>query len=187
MDDGFQNPALAKTLSLIAFDSDAGLPNRRCMPAGPLRAPLARQLQYADAIVSIGDGPAPELGLRTFSARLIPDPVIDTLRHRAVFAFAGIGRPRKFFDMLDARRIELAERKAFPDHHAYTPDDAEKLMALAAKRSLPLVTTAKDAVRLAGHPVLEDLRDRAYVIDVTLAFSDPEAITRFLAENIRAR
>ena len=56
MDDGFQNPSLAKDFSLIVIDAGAGLGSGRVFPLGPLRAPLAFQAGMADAILLLGGG-----------------------------------------------------------------------------------------------------------------------------------
>src|SRR5580700_4417453 len=54
MDDGFQNPSLAKTLAIVVVDGRRGIGNGRIIPAGPLRAPLGIQLDHAQAIVVVG-------------------------------------------------------------------------------------------------------------------------------------
>src|SRR5271170_3295535 len=115
MDDGFQNPGLAKDLSLLVVDGAVGFGNARLLPAGPLREPIDSGLARAQAVVLIGPdqagvarriaGALPMLG-----ARLVPDAGWDALRGRRVVAFAGIGRPQKFFAALEAHGIIVAER-----------------------------------------------------------------------------
>lgn len=187
MDDGFQNPSLKKDLSLIVVDTDAGLPNRHCIPAGPLRAPLDVQVRHAHGIIAIGDGPVPVDGPPVYRTRVVPDPLVDTLYGRQVLAFAGIGRPQKFFEMLQARGATVAISKPFADHHAYTPADAKHLLSQAERDDLALVTTAKDAVRLAGDPALERLREFTLALDVGLVFEDPDALSQQLEKAISGR
>src|SRR5882724_7860421 len=103
MDDGFQNPALAKDFSILVVDGSRQIGNGRVIPAGPLRAPLAPQFARADAILIVGAGsdalplgiPA---GLPVFHGVLEPDAgTVKSLAGRKVLAFAGIGAPEKFF------------------------------------------------------------------------------------------
>jgi tetraacyldisaccharide 4'-kinase len=147
MDDGHQNFALAKDLSIVVVDAETGFGNGRVLPAGPLREPIVQGLARADAIVLVGDG-APDL-------KGFPGPVLRAhlvsvdmlgLRGKSVVAFAGIGRPEKFFDTLRARGAELIETRAYADHYAYTASDIARLKAKA--RGALLVTTEKDFVRL---------------------------------------
>src|SRR4029077_21098550 len=100
MDDGFQNPSVAKDASLIGIDSERGLGNGRVLPAGPLRAPLKPQLARTDALVVVGDGGASDAvaaditarGKPVLRARLKPDDAsVASLRGKRVLAFAGIG------------------------------------------------------------------------------------------------
>ncbi len=189
LDDGFQNPSLAKTFSIIAIDAGYGLGNGQVLPAGPLRAPLARQLAKADALVTIGEGRAADdlvaaadrLGRPVLPAALMPRPD-KALEARPVVAYAGIGRPQKFFDTLTALDADIRAVRAFPDHHVYTDEDARTLLRLAERECAALVTTEKDAARLAGARTsdLGGLRAKSSVLPVALVFEDPDALTRVL-------
>lgn len=181
MDDGYQNPSLAKDLSFLAVDGAYGFGNARVIPAGPLRETLCSGLARADALVLFGDDRRGlESGLREsrlpiLHARLRPGPTGDRLAGRRVLAFAGIGRPEKFFESLESLGAELVERRAFPDHHPYTRAELEELLARAAVSDLQAVTTEKDAVRLPPA-----LRDRIEVLGVSVAFREPATLETLL-------
>lgn len=188
MDDGFQNPALDKDLSLILVDGAVGVMNGLCLPAGPLRAPLARQWEYVDALVVMGEGAPGEAlaeeararGLPVFAASLDPDPeTVERLRGGRYLAFAGIGRPAKFFDTLAQAGLEVAETRAFPDHHVYRDQDIAALRARASRDGLRLITTEKDAVRLGAQ---EDIA----VLPVTAQIADAPALRTLLRRALRA-
>lgn len=193
MDDGFQNPTLAKDCSLLAVDGASGIGNGRVFPAGPLRAPLARQLPFASAIVVIGSG---EAGLRVakaapsslpvFHARLAPDCPSGLLQGRRVLAFAGIARPDKFFITLAELGAVIADRAIFPDHHPYTERDANRLLQKAAAADLLLVTTLKDQTRLGGGPRRRALREQAMAVPVRLVFENESAVAALIAHYLRA-
>jgi tetraacyldisaccharide 4'-kinase len=126
MDDGLQNPSLAKTFSVAVFDGARGFGNGLVLPAGPLRAPLRAQWPLIHCGLVIGDGAPGREVARTISERgipflragLEPDPATrDRLRGRRILAFAGIGRPSKFFDTLIECGAEIVASRAFPDHH----------------------------------------------------------------------
>ncbi len=181
MDDGFQNPSLVKDLSLIVVDGAYGFGNGRVMPAGPLRETLAGGLARADAVVVLGPGRR-DLGARLegcptrLSARLAPRPGSERLSGRRVLAFAGIGRPEKFFATLEELGAEVVETRAFPDHHAYDPAEIESLRARAAALDACAVTTEKDAVRLSP-----ELREGIEVLAVAVEWGEPEALQALLA------
>lgn len=189
MDDGFQNPGLAKDFSLLVVDSGYGFGNGRVMPAGPLREPAAAGLARADAVVLLGEETIGETeknlidraGRPLLRARLVPrDPALaQSLRGQRVYAFAGIGRPAKFFDTLTALGAELAGRAAFADHQAYDAATLRRLEAAAAAAGARLVTTAKDAARLGP-----SLPDGVAVLDVDLQWEDKDALTRLLAPHL---
>lgn len=155
MDDGFQNPALTKDLSLLVIDGGYGFGNGRVIPAGPLRERPARGLGRADAVVIIGadrQGITPRIprSLMLLRADLEPDPDAAGLHGRKVVAFAGIGRPQKLFDSLRGLGAELAAQRGFPDHHPYSAADLDELRATAKAEDAVLVTTEKDAARLSA-------------------------------------
>ncbi len=149
LDDGFQNPALVKDLSIVVVDAEAGFGNRRVIPAGPLREPVAAGLARADLTLTIGDGevalPHPPPRLR---GRLVPLATGMDWAGVPVFAFAGIGRPEKFFDTLRGLGADLRGTEGLADHQPLTPALLRRLGARAAALGAQPVTTEKDAVRL---------------------------------------
>ncbi|MBX2855888.1 MAG: tetraacyldisaccharide 4'-kinase, partial [Rhodobacteraceae bacterium] len=182
MDDGFQHHSLHKDLSFIVIDAGVGHGNGRVIPAGPLREPLRTGFARADCAILIGepasDRPPPWLP-RDFScvpARLAPTSETHGLAGRRVVAFAGIGRPRKFFDTLREVGAELVETISFPDHHPYSGPMLMRLERTADVRDALLVTTEKDAMRLPAW-----FRKRIEVAPVRLGFSDPTLIDELLA------
>jgi len=188
MDDGFQNPSLAKDLSLVCVDAAVGIGNGMVTPSGPLRAPLALQLRMADALVLIGEGERSEglvrtaarAGRQVLRATLKPARVRE-FRKEPLLAFAGIGRPEKFFDSLTAAGATVKRTVPFADHHRFSEADAASLLDRAAADGLRLVTTEKDMVRLAGAGGrLAELREKATVFAVTLEFDNPGAVAEML-------
>jgi tetraacyldisaccharide 4'-kinase len=192
MDDGFQNPSLAKDLAIVVVDSRRGIGNGRVFPAGPLRAPLASQLAHADALILIGPAQskpgfaAGETPL--FHAKLEPDhQTLAALAGRAVLAFAGIGDPEKFFAALSTAGITVSAAQSYPDHHRFIAAEAAALLARADQDGLELVTTEKDFVRLAD-PALARLAARARPLPVRLVVEEAEAFRRLVLDVVaRAR
>jgi tetraacyldisaccharide 4'-kinase len=173
MDDGHQNFRIAKTLSLVVVDGETGFGNGFQIPAGPLREPVRQGLNRADAVIVAGDG-APDLQgfagpvlrahLQTDGAAFAGQPV---------FAFAGIGRPEKFFAALEQAGAHMTGTCAFPDHHPYTEDEILQLKAVAG--SAQLVTTEKDFVRMT---VAE--REGIRVLKGAAVFEKPDALAGLL-------
>lgn len=186
LDDALHNPHLAKDFTLAVVDGGAGFGNGFCIPAGPLRAPVRPMLARTDAVLLIGaDRLNVAATLQTtplFRTVMAPESAIaDSLRSRRVLAFCGIGRPEKFAETLREIGADIAGLRAFADHHAFTESEAEALLAEARSLGATLVTTEKDAVRLAGGPARLALRDAAMVLPVAVAL--PEAL---LADIYRA-
>ncbi len=178
MDDGLQNPGLVKTASLLVIDGAVGFGNGLVVPAGPLREPACAAASRCRAGIMIGDDLArardavPELPM--LRARLVPD---RCMVGRRVFAFSGIARPAKFHTTLRDAGVELAGSESFPDHHAFSRRELDRVLAQAAGLRARPVTTPKDAVRLPA-----DIRPEVDVLGVALAWADPAALDRLLSE-----
>lgn len=194
MDDGLQNPSLHKTLRLAVVDGAAGVGNGLCLPAGPLRAPLADQIGQIDALVLIGEGRAGDLvaaravaaGKPVLRARLTPPAEIAAeLAGSAVLAVSGIGRPEKFAATLRAAGAHLAGERAFGDHHAYTAENVARLIAEAKAKACRIAVTEKDMVKLAPlWPAAE--RSLLLCVPVSLAFTDEQALDALLGDCLAA-
>ncbi|MCC6471546.1 MAG: tetraacyldisaccharide 4'-kinase [Alphaproteobacteria bacterium] len=172
MDDGFQNPSLVKTLSLLVVDGGQGFGNGRVIPAGPLRERVDDGLARADAVVLVGEdrvGALDALGSRVpvMRARLVPGADGARYRGERVAAFAGIGRPQKFYQTLRDLGALVVATRDFADHHRYEPEEVMAMVEHAAKRDAVLVTTAKDAVRLPPGAL-----NMVHVLPVELAWDD---------------
>ncbi len=177
MDDGFQNPGLYKTFSLLIVDGITGIGNGHVLPVGPLREKVDQALTRASALLIVGKD------LTDFTSYVIQHKkqnlpiyrgcwqqskkVID-LEGKSCIAFAGIGRPKKFFSALNNAGIFLQKTISYPDHYYYKRRDMDFLITLAYKYNSTLVTTPKDAVRLP--PVF---RQYVKVVGITLYWNNP--------------
>ncbi|HEX2594354.1 MAG TPA: tetraacyldisaccharide 4'-kinase [Rhizomicrobium sp.] len=176
MDDGHQNFALAKDLSLVVVDAETGFGNGGIVPAGPLRESVAQGLARADAVVLVGDG-SPDL--QGFSktvtrARLAPQDTAS-LRAKRVVAFAGIGRPEKFFQSVRGAGAEIVHTQAFGDHHTYSASEMARLLRRARTANAELITTEKDFVRLT--PIE---REGILTLPIRAEFEDPTLLSGLL-------
>ena len=178
LDDGLQHPGIEKDLALVVVDAEYAFGNRRVIPAGPLREPVATGLARADGIVLLGDGDMPEevraARRPILRARLQP---VDGGRFSGarVIAFAGIGRPAKFFASLRAVGAVLVAAYPFADHHRFTAGELARLRQQAERAGARLVTTAKDRARLPP-----SARAGIEILDVEISWRDPAAVMALL-------
>ncbi|MDP2621865.1 MAG: tetraacyldisaccharide 4'-kinase [Hyphomicrobiales bacterium] len=188
MDDGLQNPSLAKTASFAVIDAETGIGNGRVIPAGPLRAGLDFQIKLIDALILVGKGPAGETlaarakrhGIPVFRARIAARNDGEFAGKR-VIAFAGIARPKKFFALLTAAGADIVAERGFSDHHAFSDREAEELLAVAEREGALPVSTEKDLARLKGRTgTLGRLADETRPLRVSLIFDDASAVAEFL-------
>ena len=178
LDDGYQNPTIAKTVSLLVVDDAYGFGNGRVIPAGPLREALARGLARADAAVLLGADAWPrdpvtlgiDAALPVITAALRP-VAGERLGGERLLAFAGIGRPDKFFATLRRLGSELIETRSFPDHHPFRTGEIDALVYAAERARARLITTAKDIVRIPA-----EKRVAIEVLEVEISWRDPDAL-----------
>jgi tetraacyldisaccharide 4'-kinase len=149
LDDGFQNPAVAKTLSILVVDAQYGFGNRRVIPAGPLRERLHRGLARADSLVLLGGEAMGRLFDRHETARALP-VLPATLRSLGAV---------------------LVDTRSFPDHYPYQAAHIDRLRHEADRTQARLVTTAKDIVRVppANQSGIE-------VLEVEIRWANPTAL-----------
>jgi tetraacyldisaccharide 4'-kinase len=164
MDDGHQNFSLAKDLSLIVVDAAVGFGNGRILPAGPLRESVPQGLQRADAIILVGDESPAQIVQPALPVIHAAVAARDEERWagQRVVAFAGIGRPEKFFATLRSLRARIIEAHSYADHFVYSKREIDRLKAQAIDANAALVTTEKDYVRItpAERSGIEPLRVR---------------------------
>jgi tetraacyldisaccharide 4'-kinase len=193
MDDGFQNPAIAKDASLIVIDAHRGLGNACVFPAGPLRAPLPPQIARTDVLIVIGDGAAADAVAAAVAAQDKPvltahlkadDASVTSLRGKPLLAFAGIGDPGRFFRTLRASGLDVVLERAFDDHHPFSQSEIEALTAQARHEALTPVTTEKDLARLREAGGLPDWAKDIVPFAVKLEFDSAVKLRRFVSERL---
>lgn len=164
LDDAFQHRRFGRDLDIVLVSAETWSRDARLLPRGPYRE-SPRALRRADIVVvtrrtmTAEEAARVEVevarmsGRRTARVYLRPGPWLDpSLRRRQgrpegpAMAIAGIARPDDFFDQAEEAGADLTDAIAFPDHHPYTHAEIAALIKETAGR--PVVTTAKDAVKL---------------------------------------
>ena len=177
LDDGFQNPSLIKDLSIVVVDGGFGFGNKMLLPAGPLRESINSGISRAGAVVIIGDDKQgarasileSNAKIEILQARLRPTNG-DELKDRDVVAFAGIGRPEKFFETLAEIGCNIKSSHSFPDHHEYSIRDISPILEMAEKINAVVVTTEKDAVKIPAN-----MLEKITVIKVEIEWAGQDA------------
>lgn len=191
MDDGFQNPSLAKDIAVLVVDGARGIGNGLVFPAGPLRAPLAAQIRRADALFVLGEGTggrsirmAARAGLSILRART--EPVRRRgLKRRPYLAFTGIAHPGKFYASLAEAGAQVAFTMDFPDHRMFSEAECERILAEAKFRELVPITTEKDRVRLWHRGgAAEELAAVTETFPIRVRFEEPKRLLALIRDAV---
>ena len=181
-DDALQNHALHKTISLLVIDGPYGNGNGRLLPAGPMRESLTSAATRSDAAIIIGDDThqlAAQLRIPVITATLEPVGDVSFLSQSNWLAFAGIGRPEKFFATLESLGANVVATRRFADHHAYSERDIKQLMDAAKTHGAQLITTRKDAVKLPAA-----MRTHVTSMPVELVWDGPTTLQNLLKNSL---
>jgi tetraacyldisaccharide 4'-kinase len=191
MDDGFQNPSLAKDLAILVVDGARGTGNGLVFPAGPLRAPLAAQMRRADALVVLGDGSGgPSVRIAARAGLPILRARTEAVRRRGLtrrpyLAFAAIADPGKFYASLAAAGAQVGFTMDFPDHRMFSEAECERILAEAAARGLVPITTEKDRVRLLGRGgAAERLAAVTESFPIRVRFEEPRRLDALITDAV---
>ena len=154
MDDGLQDISVIKDLNIICFNSFDLVGNGFLLPAGPLREQLHNIKNYQIAIINGKRNIAFEKKLKSISNNIeiyqskYVIKNLKRLRGKKILAFAGIGNPENFFDLLRDNGLKVKKEISFPDHYNYTKKEIENLISKAKDEALTLLTTEKDFFRI---------------------------------------
>lgn len=185
LDDGFQNPSVKPSLSLVVVDAVRGFGNGRCLPAGPLREPVSAGLARADLVLAIGSEDAQDRFQRQWGGlitvpmvkgRLAPLKMGMDWRGQRVLAFAGIADPERFFTTLRGEGAEVLRGEALADHQPLSDTLLRRLEHEAQSLNAQLVTTEKDAARLPP-----EFRAKVLTLVVRLRIDDWTAVDAALS------
>ena len=154
LDDGFQDYAIEKDLNIVCFNSRQLIGNGLIFPAGPLRESF-NSLKRAQIVVINGERN------RIFEKRILEiskrikifysnyTPTnIEQFKNKKLYAFAGIGNPNNFFELLSEYNLDVQKKISFPDHYNFTVNEIKKMTEIASKNNFELITTEKDFYRI---------------------------------------
>lgn len=175
MDDGYQTPSLHKDINILVVDGPLAFGNQNYIPFGPMRENIGSGVKKADAIIAVRGRPEGLDHSRVIDAQINPQASLPA--GARVIAFCGLGKPEKFRTTLTQQDITLLSFHNFPDHHPYTADDIEKLKKAAQQQKALLVTTEKDACRIA------DLTD-INILYIAMTFKQPDHLIELLKAHL---
>ena len=154
LDDGFQDTKFLKDLSIVCFNENNWIGNGNIIPSGPLRESLDA-LKYADCIMIKGKkDQKKERQLLNYNKKLqffyfdYNIEIDNSIRKKKFIAFAGIGNPESFFELLIRKNLNVIKKISFPDHHKFTNNDLDKIINFANENNAIILTTEKDYERL---------------------------------------
>ena len=196
LDDAFQHRYVKPTIAVVLTEASRLPYKDHLMPLGHLREPISA-LQRADiVVVTKCPDDMPPIDFRTIKMHLnlqpwqtllftryeygkplavfpdnnTPAPSLSSLTPQdCVLMVSGIAHPKPFVRYLRSFGVKV-KLKRFEDHHVFTHADMEaieaKFNAMGGRRKY-IITTEKDAVRLASNPYFPiNLRPYTYYVPI---------------------
>ena len=185
MDDGLQDVSVIKDLNIICFNSSDLIGNGFVLPAGPLREKLKNVNNCQIAVINGKRNIAFEKKLKSISnnIEIYQSKYIiknsKKFRGKKILAFAGIGNPRNFFNLLKDNGFKVKQEISFPDHYNYSKEEIENLISKAKEEGLTLLTTEKDFFRIKR----SDFKKINYV-SVDLKILNNKSFEKILLKNL---
>ena len=184
LDDGFQDFSIKKNFSILCFNQNQWIGNGLLIPSGPLREKLS-SIKRADCIVINGnkdENIEKQINKikqsKIFYSKYKPKD-INKIKNKKIFAFAGIGNPNNFFELLEENDLQIIKNKSFPDHYNYTIKDLEKLKFKANELNAILLTTEKDYFR-----INKNLRQNIEKFDIDLEIENKDEFIKLIEKII---
>ena len=186
LDDGFQDFSIKPSFSILCFNSKQLIGNGFVIPSGPLRENFS-SIKRADCIFINGNKnlefekkiKEENENLKIFYSKYkIKNP--EYFRNKKVVAFAGIGNPENFFNLLEENNINIKKTFSFPDHHNYSKNDFSNLIEQKSNESdVLLLTTEKDYFRLN-----DEIKENFNYIEVHLEIENRDKFINFIKSKI---
>jgi tetraacyldisaccharide 4'-kinase len=185
LDDGFQDLSIKKNLNIVCFTEKQLVGNGMTIPSGPLREPLT-SLKRCQIIVINGKRNIDlekkikdiSSNISIYYSKYLPINIED-FKEQNLLAFAGIGNPDNFFDILEQNNLKLIKKITFPDHYNYSLKELDKLINFSLENNLKLVTTEKDFFRI-KHLKLPQIKCLNVKLEITDRYNFDKKIAQYL-------
>ena len=159
LDDGFQDSSIVKNLSIVCFNEEQLAGNEMTLPSGPLREPLTSLKNSQIIIINGNVNKIFEKKIKSISndisiyySQYLPTN-IKKFTNNNLLAFAGIGNPNNFFNLLKKNNLQVKKKISFPDHYNYSIQELNNLVNFSIKNNLKIITTEKDFFRISHHQI----------------------------------
>ena len=185
LDDGFQDFSIDRNLDIVCFNEKQLAGNGMTLPAGPLREPFS-SLKRCQIIVINGEVNTDfekkikkiSNNIKIFYTKYLPVNLKKFTNHN-LLAFAGIGNPENFFDLLEKNNLKISKKISFPDHYNYTLKELNELITYAEKNNLKIITTEKDFFRI-NHFQLSQIQHLSVDLQILDAINFEKELVKYL-------
>jgi tetraacyldisaccharide 4'-kinase len=154
LDDGFQDFSVNKDLNIVCFNEKQLIGNGMTFPSGPLRESLSSLKRCQIIVINGGRNIEFEKQIKIISSNIsiyyskyLPTNIED-FKNKNLIAFAGIGNPENFFDLLESNKLKIIKKISYPDHYNYTLQELNDLVSFSLENNLKIITTEKDFYRI---------------------------------------